>query len=102
VELNGSVDDETRMVSARIAENVREEQRFRGLSTRDLARRATIDVPELDLIFGAEVEASLAVIFLLAGALRVRPAKLLIGVEWIPDEAGGGKFRIAGSGGQVP
>lgn len=88
------------MVLARIAENVREEQRNRGLSTHDLATRATIDVAHLDRILGAEVEAPLAEIFLLAGALRVRPEKLLAGVEWIPDQAGGGGFRITDSGGR--
>jgi transcriptional regulator with XRE-family HTH domain len=83
------------MVLGRIAENVREEQGRRGLSTADLASRATIGVAQLDLILSAEVEAPLAEIFLLAGALRVSPGKLLDGVEWIPDQAGGGRFRTS-------
>jgi transcriptional regulator with XRE-family HTH domain len=94
------VDDETKMVLARIAETVREEQRFRGLSTRELAARATMDVAELDQILGAEVEVPLARIILLAGALGVRSERLLAGVEWIPDRAGGGgRFRITRPGG---
>jgi transcriptional regulator with XRE-family HTH domain len=88
------VDAETRLVLVRIAENVRQEQRRRGLSTPELARRATIEVARLDLILGAEMEAPLAEIFLLAGALRVLPEKLLDGIEWIPDQAGGGYFSI--------
>jgi transcriptional regulator with XRE-family HTH domain len=75
-------------------EFVREEQRRIGLSTRDLAIRATIEVARLDLILGAEAEVSLAEIFLLAGALRMQPEALLAHVEWVPDRAGGGRFRI--------
>jgi transcriptional regulator with XRE-family HTH domain len=89
------MDDETRIVAARIAATAREVQRAKGISTPELAQRAGLDPAELDAILSGETEIPLPAIFLLAGALRVPPAQLLEGIEWVPGEGGGGAFRVS-------
>jgi transcriptional regulator with XRE-family HTH domain len=89
------MDDETRIVAARIAATAREVQRTKGLSTPELASRAGLEPAELDAILSGEEEVPLPAIFLLAGALRIPPAQLLEGIEWVPAEHGGGGFRVS-------
>jgi transcriptional regulator with XRE-family HTH domain len=74
------MDDETKIVTSRIAATTREVQRAKGLSTAELARRSGIEPAELEAILGGEVEISLPAIYLIAGALGVGPAQLLVSV----------------------
>ena len=64
------------------------------MSITDLARRSRIGESELESILRGEVDLQLHTIYLLAGALEVRPIRLLQGIEWIPEGSSGGQFRI--------
>ena len=86
--------DETTEVLRRIATQIREKQRTAGLSTTEMAARSTILPAELEPILRGEVDIPLHRLYLIAGALRVRPASLLAGIEWVPTERGGGHFRV--------
>jgi transcriptional regulator with XRE-family HTH domain len=75
------MDDETRIVASRIAATARDIQQAKGLSTAALASRSGIEPAELEALLGGEVEIPLPAIYLLAGALGVRPGRLLDGLE---------------------
>jgi transcriptional regulator with XRE-family HTH domain len=93
------VDDETRAVLERIAGAVARAQRSGGLSTEELAARSTVAQSELEEILRGEADVALHTIYLLAGALGIRPAELLQGIEWVPDGSGGGEYRLDRSSG---
>ncbi len=71
------MDDETTILVARIAATAREIRRAKGLSTAELASRSGLGPAELDAILAGEVEIPLPALYLLAGALGVRPGRLL-------------------------
>ena len=90
-----SMDEETRRVFAKIGTAVRKAQQLRGVTDAELSGRATIEPDALEQILSGEKEAlPLHVIYLLAGALEVRPAQLMQGIEWVPDGEGGGAYRV--------
>jgi transcriptional regulator with XRE-family HTH domain len=66
----------------------------RGVSITDLARKSRIDQSRVEAILQGEVDLQLHTVYQLAGALKVRPVRLLEGIEWIPDGPSGGHFRI--------
>jgi transcriptional regulator with XRE-family HTH domain len=89
------MDKEARRVFAKIAAAVRSAQQLHGVSDAELSKRSTIEPNALEQILSGEKEAlPLHVVYLLAGALEVRPAQLMQGIEWVPDGDGGGKYRI--------
>jgi transcriptional regulator with XRE-family HTH domain len=63
------------------------------LSVDELAERSKIDRPVLERILRGEAEASFDSVYRLAGALGVEPGRLFEGIAWVPDGAGGGRFR---------
>jgi transcriptional regulator with XRE-family HTH domain len=88
------VDEETRQVFVCIAERLGRIQRSQGISITDLARKSRIDESGVEAILRGEVDLQLHTVYQLAGALKVRPVRLLEGIEWIPDGPSGGHFRI--------
>lgn len=78
----------------RFAANVERLCRQRDYSVEQLAARSRIGSEELGAILRGEAEASVEAVYRLAGALGVTPGELHEGVAWIPDEDGGGEFRI--------
>ncbi len=77
-----------------VAERLTRIQRSRGLSIGQLARRSKIDEFELATIFRGARDLQIQTVFRLAAALDCEPATLLQGIEWIPDQVGGGRFEI--------
>jgi transcriptional regulator with XRE-family HTH domain len=71
------MDDETRAIAARIAATARELQRAKGMSDADLARRSGLEPAELETLLGGETEIPLPALYLIAGALGVKPSRLL-------------------------
>lgn len=77
------------------AEKVAQLQRERGFSQEALAARAKLDPAELEAILRGEDEVALDAVFLLAGALGVKPGELLVRIAWDPDsEKGRGGYRL--------
>lgn len=83
-------DDPSRHFAAKV-ERLR---RDRGLSVQVLAARANLDLDELEAILRGETRIALDAVLLLAGALEVEPGELLKGLAWVPDEEGGGEYRV--------
>lgn len=89
------MDQQTRRVMTHIADRLTRVQRSRNLSITELARRSKIDKSALELILRGEKDLEIVTIFRVAAALEIAPAVLLQGIEWIPDEeGGGGRFEI--------
>jgi transcriptional regulator with XRE-family HTH domain len=88
------MDEQTRSVALEIAATIRELKRAKNMPTAKLAERSGLDRGKLELILRGESEISLPELYVIAGALEVRPARLLAGIEWIPDESGGGHIRL--------
>jgi transcriptional regulator with XRE-family HTH domain len=88
------MDEQTRQVMTHVADLVTDVRRARGVSIAELAQRSKIEEPRLTRILGGEEDLQIETVFLLAAALDATPASLLRGVEWIPDECGGGHFEI--------
>jgi transcriptional regulator with XRE-family HTH domain len=93
------VADQTQQALARIAGAIVRAKEARGLSTAELASRSTVERADLESILVGEADLRLHTIYLLAGALGVKPAQLLRGIEWIPDGSGDGRFRVEGPSG---
>jgi hypothetical protein len=90
------MDSEISQVFVRIGVAVKETQRLRGISDDELSWRSTVNLEDLALIVkGKKPDLPLHEIYLIAGALEVRPSQLLRGIEWVPDGHGGGTYRVA-------
>jgi transcriptional regulator with XRE-family HTH domain len=89
------VDEETHRVFDCIAERLRRIQRAQGISIADLARKSKIDELRVEAILRGEVDLELHTVYQLAGALGIRPIRLLEGIEWVPSGPSAGRFEIA-------
>jgi len=92
------MDEKTRTVAVEIATTIRDLQGVKGLSVAELSRRSGLKCGELELILQGEAEISLPALYVIAGALEVRPGRLLNGIEWIPGDEGEGRFKIRSPG----
>jgi transcriptional regulator with XRE-family HTH domain len=65
-----------------------------GMSIDELARRALLEVGQVERILTGAETISFDQVVLLAGALGIRLPSLMAGIEWVPDGKGGGWYRI--------
>jgi hypothetical protein len=94
--LGVSMDKEISQVLRQIGLAVKEAQRLQGISDDKLSQRSTVSLEDLALIrSGEKRDLPLHEVYLIAGALKVRPSQLLRGIEWVPDGHGGGTFYVA-------
>jgi DNA-binding XRE family transcriptional regulator len=65
---------------------------------KELAFYTSLSEEEISSLEEGEHEPRLGTVIKLAGALRVSVGELLGGIEWKPDDRGGGRFELPGMG----
>ena len=86
--------DSKQKVRSRFAANVERLRRRDGISVAEIAERTELDHQTVEDLLHGKAEPHLDTIYLIAGALKVDPARLFDGVAWIPDGRGGGEYRF--------
>lgn len=80
-------------VAERFAENLVRLRKAAGLSQHDLAVRSTLHRTHIGLLEHGKRMPRLDTVVKLAEALEVSTNDLVEGIEWVPDEDRGGRYR---------
>jgi transcriptional regulator with XRE-family HTH domain len=67
------------------------------LSDEEVAKRAVLNLDQLERILTGTEPIGMDTLILLAGAIGVPAEDLLKGIEWVPDGHGGGDYKIIDS-----
>lgn len=89
------MDAERVQVAVRFGRNVRACRQRARMSQESLAFRASLHRSEISGFERHQREPRLGTVVKLAAALSVSVDDLLSGIEWKPDERGGGRFELS-------
>jgi transcriptional regulator with XRE-family HTH domain len=91
------MNEHEKVLMTQVGRNVERLRAERGMSLDQLAGASSVGRQQIERLVRAEGHLLVDDLFLLAAALRVAPEALLNGIDWIPDEdGGGGEYRVEG------